>query len=50
VATELFRKYKQVNMPDLRLADVDINSLIDYMQAQSANRTAAPEQALGSHP
>jgi protein SCO1/2 len=49
VATELFRKYKQVNMPDLRLADVDINALIDYMQAQSTNRTAAPEQALGSH-
>jgi protein SCO1/2 len=42
VATELFKKYKQVNMPDLRLADVDIHALIDYMQAESANKETAP--------
>ncbi|MBZ5507518.1 MAG: SCO family protein [Acidobacteriia bacterium] len=48
VATELFKKYKQVNMPDLRLADEDIHALIDYMQNQT--ETAAPEPASGAHP
>ena len=50
VATELFKKYKQVNMPDLRLADIDIHALIDYMQAESANKEAAPAKVETATP
>jgi protein SCO1/2 len=35
IALDLFKKYKQVNMPNLRLADVDIKALIDYLEAKS---------------
>lgn len=52
VATELFRKYKQVNMPDLRLGAEDISALIDYMQAQgtpASTETSAPP-AAGARP
>ena len=34
-ALELFKKYKQVNMPNLRLVDAEIKALLDYMEAQS---------------
>ena len=36
IATALFKKYNEVNMPNLRLADVDLNSLIDFLERQSA--------------
>ena len=36
IATALFRKYNEVNMPNLRLADVDLNALIDFLERQSA--------------
>jgi protein SCO1/2 len=31
VANELFKKYKQVNMPNLRLAQVDVDTLISII-------------------
>jgi protein SCO1/2 len=33
VATELFNRYKQLLMPNLRLTDADVEALIDYMEA-----------------
>jgi protein SCO1/2 len=42
LAVELFNKYKRVNMPNLRLADVDINALIDYINAQPGRNKNAP--------
>ena len=44
IATELFKKYKQVNMPNLRLAQVDVDALIDYMAAPVASDKAPPAQ------
>lgn len=35
IATALFKKYNGVNMPNLRLADVDLHSLIDFLERQS---------------
>lgn len=36
IATELFAKYNQVRMPNLRLGDGDVEALIVYLEAQSA--------------
>lgn len=35
VAVSLFAKYKKVNMPNLRLADVDVDAVIGYLKRQS---------------
>jgi protein SCO1 len=48
IATALFKKYNEVNMPNLRLADVDLNALIDFLERQSAahdKESAGPEKA-----
>ena len=42
IAVELFKKYKQVNMPNLRLGDPDIKALIDYLDTQKAAEKTAP--------
>ncbi len=34
IATALFAKYRQVNMPNLRLGDADVNALLNYMEAR----------------
>lgn len=36
IATALYAKYKQVQMPNLRLGDPDVAALIAYLDAQSA--------------
>ena len=36
IATALYEKYKRVNMPNLRIADVDLQSLIDFLKRQDA--------------
>ena len=36
IAAELFAKYKQVRMPNLRLGDGDVEALLKYLEAQSA--------------
>ena len=42
VATSLYAKYKQVQMPNLRLGDPDVAALIRYLDAQTAKtRTSA---------
>src|SRR5262249_3604791 len=41
VATALFAKYNQVNMPNLRLGDADVDALLRYLETQSA----APEDS-----
>jgi protein SCO1/2 len=40
LATELFQKYKEVQMPNLRLGDVDTARVIEYIEKKSA--AAAP--------
>lgn len=55
IAVELFNKCKRVNMPNLRLADIDINALIDFMNAQSGTSNGAPQSgkagdAIGQGP
>ena len=35
IATELYKRYNKVIMPNLKLSDVDIKALIDYMEASS---------------
>ena len=51
VAVALFEKYKQVRMPNLRLADEDVNALINFLRAQTAraNETVA-EPLLATRP
>jgi protein SCO1 len=36
IAIALFEKYKRVNMPDLRMADVDLNALLTFLHDQDA--------------
>lgn len=38
IATALFAKYKQVVMPNLRLADGDVAAVLKYIEAQGAHR------------
>jgi protein SCO1 len=42
LATALFAKYKQVQMPNLRLGESDVAALIAYLEAQSA--ASAPDR------
>jgi protein SCO1/2 len=37
LAMALFTKYSQIRMPRLGLADLDVNTLIDYLKTQSAS-------------
>lgn len=37
IATALFKKYKEVRMPRLGLAEADVNVLIEYMKTQTAS-------------
>jgi protein SCO1 len=45
IATALFKKYKQVRMPNLRMADDEIDEVIDFVKKQSK---AAEGQATAS--
>jgi protein SCO1 len=48
IATALFEKYNKVNMPNLRLMDVDLRNLIDFLDRQSAapeKKTAGSDKA-----
>jgi protein SCO1 len=36
IATALFKKYKEIRMPPLRLPESDVNTLIEYMKVQTA--------------
>jgi len=47
IATALFKKYKEIRMPPLRLPEKDLNTLIEYMKIQTAkleNREKARTQ------
>ena len=46
IATALYQKYNKVNMPNLRLADQDLHSLMDFLGRQSA----APEKEKSEAP
>ena len=47
IAVELFKKYKQVNMPNLRLADADTKALIDYLVAQTPEKSGPVTEKAG---
>lgn len=36
IATALFKQYKEVRMPNLKMADVDLKNLMDFLERQSA--------------
>jgi protein SCO1/2 len=40
VALDLFKRYKQVRMPNLRLANVDVEALIAFLQKQESTSAA----------
>jgi|GEM_PF-336957 len=50
LAMALFKKYKEIPMPSLRLHEVDVATLIDYMEAQTAawRATDSPERKAGT--
>ena len=47
VAMALFARYKELRMPNLRLAEIDVNALIGYLQAQDAAHHAAAGGSAG---
>jgi protein SCO1/2 len=48
LATALYAQYKQVNMPNLRLSDHDVEVLIGYLEAESG-RVGNMKQAQAEH-
>jgi protein SCO1 len=46
IATALFDKYQQVNMPNLRLGTADVAALISFLEAQTKAH-AVPEESMG---
>ena len=36
IAIALFKKYNEVNMPNLKMADIDLKNLMDFLERQSA--------------
>jgi protein SCO1/2 len=46
IATELFNKYKQVNMPNLRLGGQEAGDLINFLESQTAahDKQASPNE------
>lgn len=49
VATSLYAKYRQVQMPNLRLGDPDVAALIRYLDAQTA-KTRTTAHSAGQRP
>ena len=49
IAMQLYAKYNQVRMPNLRLGDGDVETLIGYLEAQSAARQD-PERKHSADP
>jgi len=46
IATALFKKYREIRMPRLNLAEVDVNTLIEFMKIQTAS--AASKEKTGT--
>jgi len=47
IAVALYKKYNGINMPNLRLSDAELKSLIDFLAQQSAEQgkdTASTEK------
>ncbi|HSC70378.1 MAG TPA: hypothetical protein VLH58_03445, partial [Candidatus Methylomirabilis sp.] len=45
LALELFEKYKQVQMPNLRLGPGDLDALLAYLEAQAAAQQKVGQKA-----
>ena len=50
VATSLYRKYKEVRMPNLHLSSADVAGLIAYLQAQAGPRIEQPRKEAAQAP
>lgn len=50
IATALFEKYKQVQMPNLREAQEDVNAIIDYLAKQTAQTDPAKDKVSAITP
>lgn len=51
IAMELFEKYKQVRMPNLRVGDIDMDALINFLISQDADAPAGERgETAGSKP
>jgi protein SCO1/2 len=50
VATSLYRKYKEVRMPNLHLSSADVAGLIAYLQAQAGPRVEQPRKEAAQTP
>ncbi len=48
IATALFKKYKKVVMPNLRLGDQAAQDVIDFLQRESATRRQEPSSAAAA--
>jgi hypothetical protein len=46
IATALYEKYKQVNMPNLRLGTEDVAVLLSFLEAQTKAH-ATPDEGIG---
>jgi protein SCO1/2 len=49
IAATLFKKYKDVRMPNLRLASPEVAELLSYMEAQTAVREKAQKESAQHH-
>jgi protein SCO1/2 len=50
IAVALYEKYKQVKMPNLRMADVDLQNLVKFLADQSAQPKEEPAGTSGETP
>jgi protein SCO1/2 len=48
IGTVLFGKYQQVNMPNLRLGDEDVNAVLNYLETSSSRERARATKTTGT--
>ena len=48
-ALALFKKYRELKMPNLRLSEVDVNAVLGYLAASAKTATAAPAKHYTLH-
>jgi protein SCO1/2 len=48
VALALFKKYKEVRMPNLNMAEIDLRNLVDFLERQSAQKDAPAAKEPGA--
>ena len=46
---ELFKRYRELPMPNLQLNDIDVAAVIDYMEKENERRAPAPATEHAHH-